>query len=59
MATTNDEKDRFILRFHTADQRKQLKIRAINNSRSMNAELLYLIQRGIETVDGKAQEVQQ
>lgn len=59
MKAANDEKDRFILRFHTPDQRKALKIRAINNGRSTNAELLYLIERGIESVDGPAKEARQ
>lgn len=59
MQTPNDAKDRFILRFHNPDQRKELKIRAINNGRSTNAELLYLIQKGMEAVDGKSQGARQ
>lgn len=53
----NDAKDRFILRFHTEDQRAHLKARAALNRRSMNAEILFLIERGEESVDGSKSEV--
>lgn len=45
--------DRFILRFHNAGQRHALKERAARNMRSLNAELLYLIEKGIEAIDAK------
>jgi plasmid stability protein len=45
--------DRFILRFHNDGQRRALKERAARNMRSLNAELLYLIEKGVEAVDTK------
>ena len=51
--TVNDGKDKFILRFHKDGQRDDLKIRAIRNRRTLNGELLYLIDRGMDAVDGK------
>ncbi|MDP3627111.1 MAG: Arc family DNA-binding protein [Hydrogenophaga sp.] len=40
--------DRFILRFNVDGLRKQLKVRAAQNERTLNAEILYLIKRGLE-----------
>lgn len=45
--------DKFVLRFHSEEQRTALKIRAAQNRRTMNAELLFLIDRGVEVTDGK------
>ena len=45
--------DRFILRFHSDGQRQALKDRAAQNKRSLNAELLYLIEKGVEAIDAK------
>jgi plasmid stability protein len=39
--------DRFILRFNVDGLRKELKVRAATNERSLNAEILYLIKRGL------------
>lgn len=47
----NDAKDRFIVRFHDEEQRIALKVRAAQNRRTMNAEILYLIEKGIEAVE--------
>lgn len=41
-------KAQFVLRFPGCELRKQLKVRAASNERSMNAEILYLIKRGME-----------
>lgn len=49
----NDAKDRFVLRFHDEGQRAKLKARAALNRRTLNAEILFLIERGEEAVDGK------
>ncbi len=46
-------KDRFIVRFHSAGQRASLKERAQANMRTLNAELLFLIEAGIRTIDGQ------
>ena len=43
----NDAKDRFILRFHGEGQRSEIKARAAANKRSMNAEILLLIEQGL------------
>lgn len=43
--------DRFILRFHNDGQRESLKQRANQNKRSLNAEILYLIECGINAND--------
>lgn len=40
-------KDRFILRFHDEGQRAAMKARAAANKRSMNAEILVLIEQGL------------
>ncbi len=53
------QEDRFIIRFYTPGQRDALKIRAIRNKRSTNAELLHLIERGIAAVDAEQQESKQ
>ena len=45
--------DRFILRFHNNGQRDALKRRASKNKRSLNAEFLFLLEKGIEFVDAK------
>lgn len=50
--TKNDAKDRFIVRFHDEGQRIEFKVRAARNKRTMNAELLFLLEKGIEAVDG-------
>lgn len=47
----NDMKDRFIVRFHDDGQRVILKDRAAKNKRTMNAELLFLLEEGIKAVD--------
>jgi plasmid stability protein len=39
--------DRFILRFNVDGMRKQLKVRAAENERTLNAEILHLIKRGL------------
>ena len=44
---SNDAKDRFILRFHDEGQRSEIKARAASNKRSMNAEILLLIEQGL------------
>ena len=41
--------DRFIVRFHDEGLRKQLKVKAAENERTLNAEILYLIKRGIQS----------
>lgn len=50
----HNAKDRFILRFHDEGQRAELKARAALNKRSLNAELLVLIEVGIATADRAA-----
>lgn len=39
---------KYVLRFDSAEQRAQLKARAALNRRTLNAEILFLIGRGIE-----------
>jgi plasmid stability protein len=39
--------DKFILRFNVDGMRKQLKVRAAENERTLNAEILHLIKRGL------------
>lgn len=39
--------DKFILRFHGEGQRSEIKARAALNKRSMNAEILLLIEQGL------------
>jgi plasmid stability protein len=45
----SDTCDRFILRFNVEGLRKDLKVRAAKNERTLNAEILYLIKRGLES----------
>ncbi|EFI62653.1 MULTISPECIES: Arc family DNA-binding protein [Comamonas] len=40
--------DKFLMRFYQDGLRKQLKVRAAQNERTLNAEILYLIKRGLE-----------
>lgn len=54
-APKTDGKDKFILKFHNEQQRARLKSRAALNHRSLNAEILFLIERGQEAVDGKSE----
>lgn len=42
-------KTQFVIRFPDAEVRKELKIRAAKNERSLNSEILYLIKRGLAT----------
>ncbi|QDD65566.1 hypothetical protein EJD96_16075 [Herbaspirillum seropedicae] len=56
--TRNDAKDRFIVRFHDEEQRIALKVRAAQNRRTMNAEILFLIEKGIAAADGRENAVQ-
>lgn len=51
-APSQQDKDRFILRFHSAGQRDALKARSKANMRTMNAEILFLIEAGIRATDG-------
>ncbi len=46
--------DKFIIRFDR-DQREAIKLRAEKNRRSMNAELLLLIDAGISAIDSAAE----
>ena len=39
--------DKFIIRFNTDGLRRELKVRAAMNERSLNSEILYLIKRGL------------
>lgn len=39
--------DKFILRFNVDGLRKKLKVRAAENERTLNAEILHLIKRGL------------
>ena len=43
----SDAADKFMLRFHTDGLRKKIKVRAAENERTLNAEILYLIKRGL------------
>lgn len=40
--------DKFILRFNVDGLRKELKIRAAQNERTLNSEILYLIKLGMK-----------
>ncbi len=44
----SDAADKYMLRFHTDGLRKTIKARAALNERTLNAEILYLIKRGLE-----------
>ncbi|MDD3016773.1 MAG: hypothetical protein PHE74_00015 [Comamonas sp.] len=39
--------DKFMLRFNQDGLRKELKVRAAQNERTLTAEILYLIKRGL------------
>lgn len=39
--------DKFILRMHDDGLRRHLKIRAAQNERTLNAEIVYLVKRGL------------
>lgn len=43
----------FLLRFYPDGLRKELKVRAAQNERTLNAEVLYLIKRGLEAEQAK------
>lgn len=45
--------DKFLMRFNQDGLRKELKVRAAQNERTLNAEILYLIKRGLETEQAK------
>lgn len=47
--------DKFIVRFNADGLRKELKVRAAQNERSLNAEILYLIKQGMTTEQGAKQ----
>lgn len=47
-----DGKDKYVLKFHDEGQRAHYKSRAALNRRSLNAELLFLIESGEKAVDG-------
>jgi hypothetical protein len=53
MATFSGGKvvDQFIVRFERPGHRDEIKSRAAANNRSMNAELLYLIEFATKTID--------
>jgi len=48
-ATTREQ---FVLRFHSPGQRDTLKARSKASLRTMNAEILFLIEAGIRATDG-------
>lgn len=45
--------DKFLMRFNKDGLRKELKVRAAQNERTLNAEILYLIKRGLEGEQAK------
>lgn len=45
--------DKFLMRFNQDGLRKELKVRAAQNERTLNAEILYLIKRGLEGEQAK------
>lgn len=49
----SDQADKFMLRLHDDGLRKQLKIRAIENERTLNAEILYLVKLGLKADQAK------
>lgn len=51
MKLVHEEKDKFIIRFDEVKTRSDIKNRAAQNKRTMNAEVLYLIEQGIKSVD--------
>lgn len=42
-------RDKFILSFNVDGLRKELKVRAAENERSLNAEIMYLVKRGLQS----------
>lgn len=50
---TKQHGEKFIIRFPNEDRRAAMKVRAAQNRRTMNAEILYLIEKGMEAVDGE------
>jgi len=46
--TAKQPSDKVMLRMHDAGLRKHIKVRAAMNERTMNAEILFLIKRGLE-----------
>jgi plasmid stability protein len=44
----NDDKDKYVLRFREDGQRSYLKARAAQNHRSLNAEILCLIDQALK-----------
>lgn len=50
--TEKDKKDRFIIRFDREETRVDLKVKAAQNRRSMNDEILHLIDAGWEVLYG-------
>ena len=45
--------DKFLMRFNQDGLRKELKVRAAQNERTLNAEILYLIKRGLAAEQAK------
>lgn len=43
----SEQSDKYVLRLHDEGLRKQLKVRAAQNDRTLNGEILYLIKRGL------------
>ena len=39
--------DKVMVRMHDEGLRKMLKIRAVNNERTLNAEIIYLVKKGL------------
>lgn len=48
----------FVVRFENEEKRIELKVRAAHNRRTMNAEILFLIEKGIAAVDGRKKAMQ-
>jgi len=49
----SEQADKFMLRLQNDGLRKQLKIRAIENERTLNAEILYLVKLGLKADQAK------
>lgn len=47
--------DKFLMRFHQDGLRRELKVRAAQNERTLNAEILFLIKRGLDVVKQEKQ----
>lgn len=45
---TQQQHDKYILRFKDEGMRKRLKVRAAMNERTLNAEITYLLKKGLE-----------